>query len=770
TLTINYDVTDGVSTVSNSATIVVEGRNDTPTITVIDVGTSNEDAAVVSIDLLSTASDVDGDNLDTASVSVSSSNSGRIVAFTIDNLTGAFGLNPAQFNDLAIGQSETLTISYDVTDGTATVSNTATLVVEGRNDAPVVTVLDAGTTNEDAAIVSIDLLSTASDVDGNHLDTSSVAVISSNAGRTIAFTIDNLTGTLGLDPDQFNDLAIGQSETLTVSYNVTDGTKIISNTATLIVEGRNDTPVVTVLDAGTTHEDAAIVSIDLLSTASDVDGNDLDTASVAIISSNAGRVVAFTIDNLSGAFGIDPAQFDDLALGQSETLTISYNITDGTETVSNTATIVVEGRNDAPVVTVLDAGTTNEDAAIVSIDLLSTASDVDGDDLDTSSVAIISSNAGRVVAFTIDNLTGTLGLDPDQFNDLAIGQSETLTVSYNVTDGTEIIANTATLVVEGRNEGLNGTSGNDVIVGLGTDDVLYGGAGNDTLDGGAGYDAYYAGTGNDTILIDDADFDASGNIILQGEEGIDTVTHSGSKSISISLQDHTIENITAGSGNDFIYGSSGDNIISAGAGNDLAQGFGGTDIIHGNAGNDWLYGFEGNDSLFGDGGDDGLYGGIGNDQLDGGAGADQISGEQGDDTLIASEGADTYNFDLGDGHDTYLGSANVNIAGTDTFNFEGAISQNLLWFSRNGSNLDVSVIGSTEGITLQNWYSGTTGDGLSAHIKDFKAGSSTLGFANVNGLVNAMAGFTPEDGSGNGGITATTLPPSVQMAVSAAWS
>ncbi|MBL4784477.1 MAG: hypothetical protein JKY49_03520 [Cohaesibacteraceae bacterium] len=128
--------------------------------------------------------------------------------------------------------------------------------------------------------------------------------------------------------------------------------------------------------------------------------------------------------------------------------------------------------------------------------------------------------------------------------------------------------------------------------------------------------------------------------------------------------------------------------------------------------------------------------------------------------------SDTYNFGLGDVHDTYLGSADVNIAGADTFNFEGGISQNLLWFSRNGSNLDVKVIGSTEGITLQNWYAGTTGDGLSAHIKDFKAGSSIPGFANVNGLVNAMAGFTPEDG----GITATTLPQSVQMAVSATWS
>ena len=55
-----------------------------------------------------------------------------------------------------------------VIDGNGGVTpNTATLLVEGRNDAPQVSAIDAGTTDEDASPVIIDLLSTATDTDGN---------------------------------------------------------------------------------------------------------------------------------------------------------------------------------------------------------------------------------------------------------------------------------------------------------------------------------------------------------------------------------------------------------------------------------------------------------------------------------------------------------------------------------------------------------------------------------------------------------------------------
>ena len=357
-----YTVRDADGDVSTATvTVTIVGANDAPRVLAINAGVTHEDAVPLSINLLATATDVDAtDDLDVAGVTATSSNAARTLTFTVDAETGAFSLNPAQFNDLAVGESETVTVSYTVTDGNGgNVANTATFVVEGRNDAPVVSAITVAATNEDAAPVVFNLLSTASDVDAtDDLDVAGVTATSSNAARTLTFTVDAETGAFSLNPAQFNNLAVGESETVTVSYTVTDGNGgDVANTATFVVEGRNDAPVVSAILAPATHEDAAPIAIALLSTASDVDATDeLDVAGVTATSSNGARTLTFTVDAETGAFSLDPAQFNDLAVGQSETITVSYNVVDGNGGVTaNTATVVVEGRNDAPVIGVADA-------------------------------------------------------------------------------------------------------------------------------------------------------------------------------------------------------------------------------------------------------------------------------------------------------------------------------------------------------------------------------------------------------------------------------
>ncbi|TAN57812.1 MAG: hypothetical protein EPN20_17080, partial [Magnetospirillum sp.] len=59
---------------------------------------------------------------------------GRLVTFT--QVGNSLSLDPGQFNDLAVGESATVTFSYNVWDGTATVPQSLTLTVEGRNDGP----------------------------------------------------------------------------------------------------------------------------------------------------------------------------------------------------------------------------------------------------------------------------------------------------------------------------------------------------------------------------------------------------------------------------------------------------------------------------------------------------------------------------------------------------------------------------------------------------------------------------------------------------------
>ena len=132
-----------------------------------------------------------------------------------------------------------------------------------------------------------------------------------------------------------------------------------------------------------------------------------------------------------------------------------------------------------------------------------------------------------------------------------------------------------------------------------------------------------------------------------------------------------------GGGNDFIIGSSGDDLVLAGAGNDqawlgrgndillsglgndVADGGQGSDLMAGGAGNDRLSGSNGSDVLAGNAGDDTLDGGQGNDALIDGLGSDTLFGRAGDDLFFATQaqllggsGTDTDHFDGGAGFDT----------------------------------------------------------------------------------------------------------------------
>jgi Ca2+-binding RTX toxin-like protein len=159
---------------------------------------------------------------------------------------------------------------------------------------------------------------------------------------------------------------------------------------------------------------------------------------------------------------------------------------------------------------------------------------------------------------------------------------------------------------------LKGNEGDDTLVGSSHNDLLDGGAGNDILQGGLGNDTLIGGAGIDTVSYADrsnpvkASLDASrpftGN--QNGETGeTDTI-------------DATVENLTGGSGNDFLRGNAGDNIIHGGAGNDTIEGGAGKDTLYGEAGADALYGGAGNDILIGGDGVDILIGGDGDDLID----------------------------------------------------------------------------------------------------------------------------------------------------------
>jgi Ca2+-binding RTX toxin-like protein len=329
-------------------------------------------------------------------------------------------------------------------------------------------------------------------------------------------------------------------------------------------------------------------------------------------------------------------------------------------------------------------------------------------------------------------------------------------------------AGTDYLYGEAGNDLLDGGSDNDYLHGGDGNDILDGGTGNDTLDGGYGNDIYLfgRGSGQDTVssydptagkvdavqfttdvLPGDVSLSRSGNNLVLSINGTsDWLTvnnyfyddaNSGLYRVEeIRFADGTVWDVAAAKAKAITGGEAGENLI----------GYATADVIDAGGGNDYLYGNGGNDLLLGGGGNDYLHGGDGNDVLDGGTG---------NDTLDGGYGNDVYLFGRGSGQDT-ISSYDPTAGKTDVLSFGADIAADQLWFRRVGSGLEVSVIGTTDRMTINNWYSGDA-----YQVERFKTadGALTLLDSQVESLVNAMASFAPPSAG------QTTLPQTYQNAL-----
>jgi len=150
---------------------------------------------------------------------------------------------------------------------------------------------------------------------------------------------------------------------------------------------------------------------------------------------------------------------------------------------------------------------------------------------------------------------------------------------------------------------LNRTANATVVIGGRAEDTLRNvenvttGSGNDNLNGDLNSNILSGGAGQDSIR------GGLGNDILDGGEGIDTLDYSDKAlGISVSLMDSgnsstviigtesdvisNFENITGGSVNDRLAGSSGANTLIGGLGDDVLIGSGGADVLTGGVGKD----------------------------------------------------------------------------------------------------------------------------------------------------------------------------------------
>ena len=143
-------------------------------------------------------------------------------------------------------------------------------------------------------------------------------------------------------------------------------------------------------------------------------------------------------------------------------------------------------------------------------------------------------------------------------------------------------------------------------------------------------------------------------------------------------------------------------------------------MITGNAGGNTLRGLGGNDTLRGGAEADVLDGGEGNDRLDGGA------------------GADTYLFQRGGDQDIIVES-DATLGVNDVLRFEEGIAAEQIWLRKQGSSLEISVIGTSDKVTVANWY---LGEDRHVEVLELANGQRLLD-SQVQNLVDAMAAFAP---------------------------
>jgi len=345
------------------------------------------------------------------------------------------------------------TFTYTLNGGsTATVRATVDCV----DDNPFA-VDDTVTILEDAGGTVIDVFANDTDVDGGTMMIASVtqgghgSVVLSGAGTVVTYTPDaNYCNDPGAEPaDTFTYTLLGGS-TATVSVTVTcvadaptltaasGPTAYTENAAAVAVDG-----AVTLSNPDTVAMTGASVEITANAGAADLlDWTDNDPADgITEGASTAHRVVltgagtaaqyqaalrAVTYRNTSD----DPATVD---------RTVTFTVTTGTGTVSDTIDIHVTAVDDPPVA-VADASTILEDAAPTAIAVLGNDTDVDGGPI---SIASVTQPANGVVAITgtgdgltyvpAANYCNDPGAEPDDTFTYTLDGGSTATVSVTVT-------------------------------------------------------------------------------------------------------------------------------------------------------------------------------------------------------------------------------------------------------------------------------------------------------------------------------------------------
>ncbi|TMS67570.1 Ig-like domain-containing protein [Pseudoalteromonas sp. S1691] len=471
-----YSVSNEQGLTSTAQVVLSKTGSNSPAEANDDEYTLLEDSPATMLNVLENDTDANGDTLTLTNVT-NTIGSARIVNNRIE-----YTPEPNYFGEVTLNY----TISDGIADGTPAQSSAmATLIIIPVNDAPIA-VADSAAMQEDASPILVDVLANDTDIDSDNLTITSVGTEFGSAS-----IVDNKI--------QYSS-APNTHGVAIVSYSVSDnnGAEATANLQ-VTISPVNDAPIANA-DSITITEDATATLINVLSNDTDIDG---DTLTLSSASSDIGSVSI-----VNSQIQYTPAEND------NGTATVSYTITDGTQSASGILTVTITSVNDTPVANP-DTATILEDAAPTSINVIANDTDVDSDPL---AISTASASTGSV-SVSGSNLVYT----PEaNFNGQAV-------VNYTLTDGTTTAAGVLTVTVTAVNDApvanpdtatiLEDAAATNInVLGNDTDEE------NDALSISAltTTSGAVTSTGNDVIFTSEANFNGQVTVNYTLSDGTDT--------------------------------------------------------------------------------------------------------------------------------------------------------------------------------------------------------------------------------------------------------
>ncbi|MGI9569525.1 MAG: VCBS domain-containing protein, partial [Desulfobulbia bacterium] len=594
---------------------------------VVEVEVFNEDTVVTiaASQVLANDTDDDGDPLSISAASFPA-NSALGAAVSLD-ANGNIVYDPtssAALQALEEGEFVEDSITYRATDGTAESNEvTVTFVVKGLNEAPAVTGSVAAAAVEDGPIVSADPFDQSSDVEGDTLTIQNIEatkpagvslsggngsvnttgtpvtlnnttnitlanlqvetsnnesenpdVANGNKGGLIAYTVttgdfwttsnnlDSGNGNAPYDESNLNDGDIGTGVASSGTYAIANAsatpitldfgeTKTVGSVAIYLGYANRDDATYTIKDdqgnilgqftvagtGGSTNENVPSLWFTF--------NTPVNTSSLIIEytanESPSGNTVSFREIQVFGPeFALDPSDpaYQSLGAGDSQVVSLDYEVSDGTENTAASVEWTVQGVNDAPEVSVAPTLEYYDGDGAVRIDDSISVTDADSGEMIVGATVTISSGyavgedtldfvsqngiTGSFVAGVL-TLTGTATVEQYEAALQSVvfkSSGATITtgnrqVDFVVDDGTDTsVVASSTVSVAGRNlVDLNvnlandGTPQADLIIGTSDPNTINGGDGSDRIVAGLGENIIQGGNGKDIFVLTDTDVD-----------------------------------------------------------------------------------------------------------------------------------------------------------------------------------------------------------------------------------------------------------------------